>query len=240
MSAVRWGMLSTAGIGRMVALAVRGSGDTRFVAVASRDAAKARGFAAEFGLPLSFGSYQDLLACPEVDAVYVPLPVSMHTEWTVRALNAGKHVLCEKPFAVTAADAGRCFDAAEAASRLVIEGLMGREHPQPPWPCNWSPRGRSAVWRSYARRCRSAPRRATSGGPASLAAGLSWIWAVTASARSGCSAASRSRCGRSRCPTRLPVRRVATCAWPQRLRCRTMSLASSTLGWISSVAMSWS
>jgi D-xylose 1-dehydrogenase (NADP+, D-xylono-1,5-lactone-forming) len=130
MSAVRWGMLSTAGIGRMVALAARGSGDTRFVAVASRDAAKARGFAAEFGLPLSFGSYQDLLACPEVDAVYVPLPVSMHTEWTVRALNAGKHVLCEKPFAVTAADAGRCFDAEEAASRLVIEGLMWREHPQ--------------------------------------------------------------------------------------------------------------
>jgi len=113
-------MLSTAGIGRMVALAVRGSGDTRFVAVASRDAAKARGFAAEFGLPLSFGSYQDLLAWHEVDAVYVPLPVAMHTEWTIRALNAGKHVLCEKPFAVTAADAGRCFDAAEAASRLVI------------------------------------------------------------------------------------------------------------------------
>src|SRR6266516_1713508 len=130
MSAVRWGMLSTAGIGRMVASAVQGSADTRFVAVASRDAAKARGFAAEFGLPLSFGSYQDLLACPEVDAVYVPLPVSMHTEWTVRALNAGKHVLCEKPFAVTAADAGRCFDAAEAANRLVIEGLMWREHSQ--------------------------------------------------------------------------------------------------------------
>jgi len=88
MSAVRWGMLSTAGIGRMVASAVRGSGDTRFVAVASRDAAKARGFAAEFGLPLSFGSYQDLLAWHEVDAVYVPLPVAMHTEWTIRALNA--------------------------------------------------------------------------------------------------------------------------------------------------------
>jgi xylose dehydrogenase (NAD/NADP) len=130
MSAVQWGMLSTAGIGRMVASAVQGSVNTRFAAVASRDAAKARGFAAEFGLPLSFGSYQDLLACPEVDAVYVPLPVSMHTEWTVRALNAGKHVLCEKPFAMTAADAGRCFDVAEAANRLVIEGLMWREHPQ--------------------------------------------------------------------------------------------------------------
>ena len=101
MSAVRWGTLSTAGIGRMVASALRGSADTRFVAVASRDAAKARSFAAEFGLPLSFASYQDLLACP-VDAVYVPLPISMHTEWTVRALNAGKHVLCEKPFAMTA------------------------------------------------------------------------------------------------------------------------------------------
>jgi hypothetical protein len=114
----------------MGASSVRGSADTRFVAVASRDTAKARGFAAEFGLPLSFGSYQDLLACPEVDAVYVPLPISMHTEWTVRAHNAGKHVLCEKPFAMTAADAGRCFDAAKAANRLVIEGLMWREHPQ--------------------------------------------------------------------------------------------------------------
>jgi xylose dehydrogenase (NAD/NADP) len=202
MSAVQWGMLSTAGIGRMVASAVQGSVNTRFAAVASRDAAKARGFAAEFGLPLSFGSYQDLLACPEVDAVYVPLPVSMHTEWTVRALNAGKHVLCEKPFAMTAADAGRCFDVAEAANRLVIEGLMWREHPQTAVAMHLVAEG--AVGRlALVRAALSvSARRATSGGPAFSAAGPSWIWAATASARSGCSAASRSRCGRSRCPTR--------------------------------------
>ena len=130
MSAIRWGMLSTAGIGRVVATAIRNSDVAEFVAVASRDAGKARAFADELGVPLSFGSYEELLASDEIDAVYVPLPISMHTEWTVKALQAGKHVLCEKPFAITADAAARCFDAAEAADRLCIEGLMYRHHPQ--------------------------------------------------------------------------------------------------------------
>lgn len=127
---VRWGMLSTAGIGRVVAAAVAGSSEAEFVAVASRDATKARAFADELGVPLSFGSYRELLASDAIDAVYIPLPISMHTEWTVAALNAGKHVLCEKPFAVDGDAAARCFDAAEAADRLCIEGLMYRHHPQ--------------------------------------------------------------------------------------------------------------
>ncbi|MGW5144676.1 Gfo/Idh/MocA family protein [Rhodococcus koreensis] len=130
MSAVRWGMLSTAGIGRVAAAAMASSPHAELVAVGGRDAGRARRYADEIGIPTSFGSYEELLACDDVEAVYIPVPISMHTEWTVKALEAGKHVLCEKPFAVTAADAERCFDAADAADRLCIEGLMYRHHPQ--------------------------------------------------------------------------------------------------------------
>jgi D-xylose 1-dehydrogenase (NADP+, D-xylono-1,5-lactone-forming) len=130
MARVRWGVLSTAGIGRLVIEASRPAAHAEVVAVASRDAALARAFADELGLEASFGSYEELLASGDVDAVYVPLPVSMHTEWTVKALEAGKHVLCEKPFATSAADAARCFDAAERAGRRCVEGLMWRHHPQ--------------------------------------------------------------------------------------------------------------
>jgi D-xylose 1-dehydrogenase (NADP+, D-xylono-1,5-lactone-forming) len=130
MARVRWGVLSTAGIGRLVIEASRTAAHAEVVAVASRDPARARAFADELGLEASFGSYEELLASGEVDAVYVPLPVSMHTEWTVKALEAGKHVLCEKPFATSAADAARCFDAAERAGRRCVEGLMWRHHPQ--------------------------------------------------------------------------------------------------------------
>ena len=130
MDKVRWGMLSTAAIGRLVATALRDSKQTEFVAVASRDAARARAFAAELDLASSFGSYAELLASDDVDAVYVALPVSKHAEWTVRALEAGKHVLCEKPFTLDPLEAARCFDAAEAAGRVCVEGLMWRLHPK--------------------------------------------------------------------------------------------------------------
>ena len=130
MAAVRWGLLSTAAIGRVVVDATSGSDRARFVAVASRDLPKAQKFADECGLELAFGSYDELLASPEIDAVYVALPVSMHTEWTIKALAAGKHVLTEKPFATTADDALRCFDAASAAGVRCVEGLMYRHHPQ--------------------------------------------------------------------------------------------------------------
>jgi xylose dehydrogenase (NAD/NADP) len=121
---VRWGMLSTAAIGRVVAGAVRGSEQAEFVAVAGRDAGKAAACAAELGVARSFGSYDALLSDDDVDAVYIPLPIALHTEWTIKALRAGKHVLCEKPFATSAADAAACFDAAEAVGRVCIEGLM--------------------------------------------------------------------------------------------------------------------
>jgi xylose dehydrogenase (NAD/NADP) len=126
MSKVRWGVLSTANIGRLVIEATRSAEHAEFVAVASRDGSRARDFAAELGLAASFGSYEDLLASDAVDAIYVALPVSMHTEWTIRALRAGKHVLCEKPFAVNPEDAARCFDAVEAVGRQCVEGFMYR------------------------------------------------------------------------------------------------------------------
>jgi predicted dehydrogenase len=130
MGRVRWGVLSTASIARLVIEATRRADRAEFVAVASRDGARARAFADELGLELSFGSYEELLASDRVDAVYVALPVSMHTDWTIRSLEAGKHVLCEKPFATSPEDAARCFDAAEAAGRRCAEGLMWRHHPQ--------------------------------------------------------------------------------------------------------------
>jgi D-xylose 1-dehydrogenase (NADP+, D-xylono-1,5-lactone-forming) len=130
MGKVRWGVLSTASIGRLVIEATRRARHAEFVAVASRDATRARSLADELGLEASFGSYEELLAFEPVDAVYVALPVAMHTDWTLRSLEAGKHVLCEKPFATSAEDAARCFDAAAAAGRLCVEGLMWRHHPQ--------------------------------------------------------------------------------------------------------------
>ena len=102
MAKVRWGVLSTASIGRLVIEATRAADHAEFVAVASRDAGRARAFADELGLEASYGSYEELLASRAVDAVYVPLPVALHTEWTIKALAAGKHVLCEKPFATSA------------------------------------------------------------------------------------------------------------------------------------------
>ena len=127
---VHWGMLSTAGIGRVVADAIRDSTEAELVAVAGRDPARAGAYAEELGIPRSVGSYEGLLADDGVDAVYIPLPIALHAEWTVRALQAGKHVLCEKPLAPTAAEVAACFDAAEADGRLCIEGLTWRHHPQ--------------------------------------------------------------------------------------------------------------
>ncbi|HSG48913.1 MAG TPA: Gfo/Idh/MocA family oxidoreductase, partial [Longimicrobiales bacterium] len=98
---VRWGVLGTANIGRAaVNPAIQASSNGELVAVASRDRERARAFADEHGIPRSHASYEALLEDPEVDAVYVPLPNSMHRTWTIRAAQAGKHILCEKPLAL--------------------------------------------------------------------------------------------------------------------------------------------
>jgi xylose dehydrogenase (NAD/NADP) len=119
---VRWGVLGTGSIARTVVAANPGV----FVAAASRNAEKA----SALGLEHSFGSYEELLACESVDAVYIALPNALHAQWSVKALEAGKHVLCEKPFVSTRAEAERCFDAAERAGRQLTEAFMWRLHPQ--------------------------------------------------------------------------------------------------------------
>jgi predicted dehydrogenase len=100
------------------------------VAVASRSQAAARRFADEHDLDACYGSYGQLLASASVDAVYISLPNTLHAEWTRKALEAGKHVLCEKPFALQPEDAASAFDIAERAGLVCVEGLMYRHHPQ--------------------------------------------------------------------------------------------------------------
>ena len=127
---MRIGLLSTAKINALLVGGARSSGMAEVVAVASRDGDRARAQADELGLARAHGSYEALLADDEVDAIYVSLPNSMHVEWSIRALEAGKHVLCEKPLSRDPQDVERAFDAAEAAGRVLMEGLMWRHTPQ--------------------------------------------------------------------------------------------------------------
>jgi xylose dehydrogenase (NAD/NADP) len=128
---VRWGILSTARIGvHRVLPALLRSRTGKAHAVASRDLVRARTVATEFNIPHVHGSYEALLADAEVDAVYIPLPNSLHMEWTVRAAQAGKHVLCEKPLGLTAAQAQTMVEAASRAGVLLQEAFMYRFHPQ--------------------------------------------------------------------------------------------------------------
>lgn len=128
---VRWGVLSTANIGRKAVIpAIHAAANGEVVAVASRDAQKAADFAGETGIPHSYGSYEELLTAPAIDAVYIPLPNSMHKEWTIKAAQAGKHILCEKPLALDAADCAEMQAAADAAGVLLMEAFMYRFHPR--------------------------------------------------------------------------------------------------------------
>jgi len=129
---LRWGVLSTADIGRRKWIpGVRRAPEQRgeVVAIASRDAGVARQVADELDIPRAHGSYEALLADPEVDAVYIPLPNHLHLEWTIAAARAGKHILCEKPLALTSADAERMVAAAKGAGVRLMEAFMYRLHP---------------------------------------------------------------------------------------------------------------
>jgi D-xylose 1-dehydrogenase (NADP+, D-xylono-1,5-lactone-forming) len=125
-----WGLLSTARINDYIISAANKSDRVRITAVASRDAARAEAYARDNEIARSYGSYEELLSDPDIDAVYIPLPNSMHVDWTVRALEAGKHVLCEKPLSRHAADVERAFSVAERTGRLLMEAFMYRHNPQ--------------------------------------------------------------------------------------------------------------
>jgi D-xylose 1-dehydrogenase (NADP+, D-xylono-1,5-lactone-forming) len=127
---VRFGVLSTANINEKVLGGARASDRVEIVAVASREQDRADAYARANGIPRAYGSYDALLADPELDAVYISLPNSLHVEWSVRALDAGKHVLCEKPLSRREADVERAFDAADRAGRLLTEAFMWRHNPQ--------------------------------------------------------------------------------------------------------------
>jgi D-xylose 1-dehydrogenase (NADP+, D-xylono-1,5-lactone-forming) len=127
---IRWGIVGTGDINRRLLPGARQSDELEVVAVASRSPERARAFAAEMGIPRAFGSYEALLADPDVDAVYVCLPNSMHHEWTMHALAAGKHVLAEKPYSTKPAEVTEAFDAADRAGLVLCEGFMWRHTPQ--------------------------------------------------------------------------------------------------------------
>jgi predicted dehydrogenase len=128
---VRWGILGAANIGvRKVIPAMQRGERSRIVAIASRDLAKAQAAAGELGIPRAYGSYDELLADPEIEAVYNPLPNHLHVPWTIRAAEAGKHVLCEKPIALSASEARTLLDVRARTGVLIGEAFMVRNHPQ--------------------------------------------------------------------------------------------------------------
>ncbi|MDE3087861.1 MAG: Gfo/Idh/MocA family oxidoreductase [Chloroflexota bacterium] len=128
---LRWGILSTGRIGIKALLpAIRESQNGVVAAIASRDLKTAQDAAKANGIPRAFGSYDALLESPDIDAVYIPLPNSLHKDWTIRAAERGKHVLCEKPFALNASEVDEMIAAAKQHRVLLMEAFMYRFHPQ--------------------------------------------------------------------------------------------------------------
>ena len=132
MNKLRWGVISTARIGiQKVIPAMQGGTYSTVAALASRDLARARAVAESLGIPKAYGNYEEMLADPEVDAVYIGLPNHLHVPWSIKALQAGKHVLCEKPIALNADEAEQLLAAAQQYPRLkIMEAFMYRFHPQ--------------------------------------------------------------------------------------------------------------
>jgi len=127
---VKWGIISTARINRLFLEGARTADGVEIVAVASRDQAKSEEYARQNEIANAHGSYEALLDDPQIEAVYISLPNSMHVEWSICALKAGKHVLCEKPLSRRAQEVERAFDVAEREQRLLMEAFMWRHNPQ--------------------------------------------------------------------------------------------------------------
>ncbi len=128
---LRWGILGCARIVRRALIsAIRASEGGTLLALASRDGSTARAWAAEFGVPKAFGTYDELLADPDVDAVYIPLPNELHKPWVFAAADAGKHVLCEKPLALNSAEAREMVDHCRRRQVVLMEAFMWRHQPR--------------------------------------------------------------------------------------------------------------
>jgi D-xylose 1-dehydrogenase (NADP+, D-xylono-1,5-lactone-forming) len=126
----RWGLLSTARINRAIIPPIQASDRHELAAVASRDRDRGEAYAREWAIPRVHDSYETLIDDPDIDAIYNPLPNALHAAWTIRAVRAGKHVLCEKPLATTVADVDAIAREAKAAGVVVTEAFMYRHHPQ--------------------------------------------------------------------------------------------------------------
>ena len=130
MGLMRLGIVSTADINRKVIPGAHASEKVELIAVASRDQQRAEDYAKTWEIERAYGSYEALLADPDIDAVYISLPNTLHREWSIRSLEAGKHVICEKPFSRRPEDVEAAFDAAERSDRLLTEAFMYRHNPQ--------------------------------------------------------------------------------------------------------------
>jgi D-xylose 1-dehydrogenase (NADP+, D-xylono-1,5-lactone-forming) len=130
MAPVKWGIVSTANINRKLIPGAHASDKVELAAVASRDHARADAYAREWKIPRAYGSYEDLLADPEIEAVYISLPNTLHCEWSMKAMKAGKHVLCEKPLSRNPQEVAETFAVAERTGMLMSEAFMWRHNPQ--------------------------------------------------------------------------------------------------------------
>ncbi len=131
MEPMRWGVLGVANIAvKKVIPPMQNNGNCRVTAIASRSVDKAKAAASELGLEKAYGSYEELLADPDIDAIYNPLPNNLHVPWSVRAAEAGKHVLCEKPIGMNAEEVDQLIDARDRTGRYIQEAFMVWTHPQ--------------------------------------------------------------------------------------------------------------
>jgi xylose dehydrogenase (NAD/NADP) len=128
--AVTWGIISTADINRKVIPGAHESPKVNLAAVASRDQGKADAYAKEWNIERAYGSYEALLADPDIEAVYISLPNTLHCEWSIKSMEAGKHVLCEKPMSRHTAEVEEAFDVADRTGRILTEAFMYRHNPQ--------------------------------------------------------------------------------------------------------------
>lgn len=127
---IRWGLLSTARINRSVIPPIHSSKQSELIAVASRNQQRAIEYAKEWEIPKAYGSYEAMLADAEIDVIYVSLPNSLHSEWSIKAMNAGKHVLCEKPLCLSLSELDKLESTSQQTGKYTVEAFMYRHHPQ--------------------------------------------------------------------------------------------------------------